>query len=197
MGKSRFARLFYVLTTRSTKRLSLIGTRQEILENPLADLEDDLIIQEAEKFLADLGEIRSLDEALENEPIGTQTQNDSEIEVIPVQEIEDVSILDLCENLHVNIKQASGDFLVGHWLFAGTSQLRCSECGDKPQLVFAKHELDSAGIDEDLHIYAIGCPGCFVVRSFDSERHGNIEGIKDELKITDLLKVKCPSCEGR
>jgi DNA helicase IV len=195
--KSRFARLFYVLTTRSTKRLSLIGTRQEILENPLADLEDDLIIQEAEKFLADLGENYSLDEVITRGPIEIQAQSDSEVEVIAVQEIEDISILDLCENLNVNIKQASGDFLVGHWLFAGTSQLRCSECGDKPQLVFAKHKSDGTVVAGDLHIYAIGCPGCFVVRSFDSERHGNFESIKDELKITDLLKAKCPSCEGR
>ena len=86
--------------------------------------------------------------------------------------------------------------MIGHWLFAGTSQLRCSECGEKPQLVFAKHGTDIAGNEPNLHSYAIGCPGCFAVRSFDTEKHGKLESMQIELKIDELLKSKCPSCRG-
>ena len=40
-GKSRIARLLYVLTTRSTKKLLLVGTDLDDLQSPIADLEDE------------------------------------------------------------------------------------------------------------------------------------------------------------
>jgi hypothetical protein len=195
-AKSRFARLFYVLTTRSTKRLYLIGTNQEVLENPLINLEDDLEDLAMDKLLEDLREINSPSDLVGDAATELSSLSDLIIEADELLEIEDVSILSLCENLRIDIKQASGDFLIGHWLFAGTSQLRCPECGEKPQLVFAKHGTDIAGNEPDLHVYAIGCPGCSVIRSFDSKKHGELESIQFELKIDNLLKNKCPSCGG-
>lgn len=60
-GKSRIARLLYVLTTRSTKKLLLVGTDLNDLQSPIADLEDEefeVPFELNEKFLENLPESR-------------------------------------------------------------------------------------------------------------------------------------------
>ena len=190
--KSRLARLFYVLTTRSTKHLSLIGSDSLSLQYPLIyveyelDLEPEISDSETPITLTAASE-KSVDEdSLEPLEPGLIV---GKIQETPIQRI---SIVELCEKLNVNITQASGDFMEGHWLFAGTSQIRCHECGDKPQLIFAKHS--EGGQSESDHRFAVGCPGCFVVRNFDSMKHGELQVLQSELKVSDFLKTQCPSC---
>lgn len=190
--KSRLARLFYVLTTRSTKRLCLIGSDSLSLQYPLMYVEYELDLElEASDTEAPIALPAASGKSIEensSEPLepGLIVRK---IQDTPKQKI---SIVELCEELNVNITQASGDFMEGHWLFTGTSQIRCHECGDKPQLIFAKHS--EGGQSESDHRFAVGCPGCFVVRNFDSTKHGELLALQSELKVSDFLKTQCPSC---
>ena len=200
---SRFARLFYVLTTRSTKRLIMIGQEEALLRAPLSQME----FEEVEVSLEDLND--SIARAEHAGKISSESQlssqtnktedNSPENKIVAsvTAQMKDISILDICINLNVSIKQASGEFIEGHWLFAGTSQSRCPECREKPQLVFSKHGANILNNDPDQHVFAFGCSGCFAVRHYDPEKNGSISNILEELDIPRLLTKMCPACGGK
>ncbi len=209
-GKSRLARLFYVLATRPTKKLLLVGADTEILHSPLLRIDEedveeldvspmsnefDELIGEAESIL------NSASKEIQNEgkrapfddkPFPATKDSGSETQNFP-----SVSILDICQDLKIDIRQASGEFTFGNWMFAGMTQVRCSDCGDKPQIVFVKHS--DPGSEESLedHHFAITCTGCSVIRDYSSERHGPLESISTELKISILVKNQCLLCGER
>jgi hypothetical protein len=206
-GKSRLARLFYVLATRPTKKLVLIGADSELLRTPLIRIDEEEVEEFDETLLDDelsdlIGEAESILESASKEII-------EEVKIVPIYEKPNsasyesdaisgdyptVSILDLCQDLKIDIRQASGEFTFGNWMFAGMTQVRCSDCGDKPQIVFVKHS-DPENVEtlEDHH-FAITCTGCSVIRDYSSERHGPLESISVELKISILVKNQCLPC---
>ena len=108
-----------------------------------------------------------------------------------------ISILELCQDLKIDIRQASGEFTFGNWMFAGMTQVRCSDCGDKPQMVFVKHSDPENEETLEDHHFAITCTGCSVIRDYSSERHGPLELICAELKISILVKNQCLPCGDR
>lgn len=194
--ESRFARLFYVLTTRSTKRLTLLGTSYDNLVAPLTNLlELDENGEPIGKVTKSEFEPKAITNELSDQEIKAPTVTASGLEK-PTPIIPTVTILDLCSDLNIDIQQASGDFLEGHWLFAGTTQNRCPECGEKPELVFLKHVASSEIEKGSTHVFAIGCSGCSVIRNFDPTKFGDLNQLIAELAIEKLITQKCLGCGG-
>ena len=189
-GKSYLARLFYVLTTRSTKRLTLIGSDMRLLKAPLIDLPEDDYPDP--RFPSDATELAEEEASVDFDTGRVLSPISTPVDITYELKPKDISILEICQGLNIKITQASGDFTTGYWIFAGTSQIRCFECGEKPQLVFVRHSL----LEQNTHLYAVGCPGCFVVRSYDSSKFGELNLVESELKTPALLQSKCPYCKG-
>jgi Cdc6-like AAA superfamily ATPase len=214
---TRIARLFYVLTTRATKSLTLLGDDLETLKFPLLGLDDlnsdDLVDDFDEEFksFSEVSQSRNSGVSEEIDDVD-EYQNDldalieesnelfSDPEVLDfVDELSnqsDTSIIGLCAELGVTIHQASGDFLVGQWLFAGLGQIRCFDCREKPQLVFLKHPAKSLGGSIKDHIVAIVCQSCALVREHQALKFGPIEDVVAGLNVEKLLKTKCTQCGG-
>lgn len=203
-GKSRLARLFYVLATRPTKKLVMIGADSDLLQAPLirideeeleeASIDDefDELISEAEGIL----EAAAEDVIEETKRVSTYEKPRSRpnsSDSLP-DDFPTISILELCQDLKIDIRQASGEFTFGNWMFAGMTQVRCSDCGDKPQMVFVKHSDPENEETLEDHHFAITCTGCSVIRDYSSERHGTLELICAELKISILVKNQCLPC---
>jgi superfamily I DNA/RNA helicase len=206
-GKSRLARLFYVLATRPTKKLVMIGADSDLLHAPLIrideeELEEDSFDDEFDELITEAEGI--LEEATEDDieetkrvstyekPSLRSNSSDSLPEDFPT-----ISILELCQDLKIDIRQASGEFTFGNWMFAGMTQVRCSDCGDKPQMVFVKHSDPENEETLEDHHFAITCTGCSVIRDYSTERHGPLESISAELKISILVKNQCLPCGDR
>ena len=206
-GKSRLARLFYVLATRPTKKLVMIGADSESLRTPLAGIEDEDIeelsiedeyeevIEAAESILDNVTQAE-VAEILKPKKVTLPVEPKDEARREPIEDIHSLSILDLCRDLKVDLRQASGEFTFGNWMFAGMTQVRCSDCGDKPQMVFIKHSDPEVEESVEDHHFAITCTGCSVIRDFSTDRHGSLDSISSELKITALVKNKCLPCGG-
>lgn len=202
-GKSRLARLFYVLSTRSTKKLVLIGPDVNSLKSPLSNVEDDegeLIVTEesenTEESIIQLLESMTNTEVIDEfkSSLGIETTAET---AIRTRDLPEISILTRCQELKVEIRQASGEFLTGYWLFAGMSQVRCNECGEKPQMVFLKHKAITQDAQIEEHYFALACTGCSVIREFEQTKHGSLEKISEELKISALIKSSCLACGGQ
>jgi DNA helicase IV len=202
-AKSRLARLFYVLSTRSTKKLVLIGSELASLKSPLSNLEDDeeesIVSEETEisddslvQLIESMSNLGKIDESKPSIPV------EISVEVLaPTIELPEVSILARCLELKVDLRQASGEYLTGFWLFAGMSQVRCYECGEKPQMVFLKHKKIAQNAQIEEHHFALVCTGCSVIRDFEQTKHGSLENISEELKIPALIKNSCIACGGQ
>lgn len=210
---SRLARLFYVLTTRSTKSLTLVGKDLELLKLPLAEIQADEDVSDSETIEEDddqIDEISSF-ESETSEADREDYEEDLALTIL-IEEAEEIlevssyseyvnddehrSIIDLCESLGVSVQQASGDFLVGQWLFAGMGQVRCIECREKPQLIFIKHRPDSKATTFEGHVIAIVCESCALIREYSSKHFGPIENVLAGLNARQLLNSKCAQCEG-
>ena len=206
-GKSRLARLFYVLATRPTKKLVMIGADSESLRTPLFGIEDEdveeisiddeyeEVIEAAESILDNVTQAE-VAEILKPKKVMSPVEPKDEARRELILDIHSISILDLCRELKVDLRQASGEFTFGNWMFAGMTQVRCSDCGDKPQMVFIKHSDPEVEESVEDHHFAITCTGCSVIRDFSTDRHGSLDSISSELKITALVKNKCLPCGG-
>ena len=206
-GKSRLARLFYVLATRPTKKLVMIGADSESLRTPLVGIEDEdveelliedeyeEVIEAAESILDNVTQAE-VAEILKPKKVMSLVEPKDEARRELILDIHSISILDLCRELKVDLRQASGEFTFGNWMFAGMTQVRCSDCGDKPQMVFIKHSDPEVEESVEDHHFAITCTGCSVIRDFSTDRHGLLDSISSELKITALVKNKCLPCGG-
>jgi DNA helicase IV len=206
-GKSRLARLFYVLATRPTKKLVMIGADSESLRTPLFGIEDEdveeisidddyeEVIEAAESILDNVTQAE-VAEILKPKKVMSPVEPKDEARRELILDIHSISILDLCRELKVDLRQASGEFTFGNWMFAGMTQVRCSDCGDKPQMVFIKHSNPEVEESVEDHHFAITCTGCSVIRDFSTDRHGSLDSISSELKITALVKNKCLPCGG-
>jgi DNA helicase IV len=206
-GKSRLARLFYVLATRPTKKLVMIGADTESLRTPLVGIEDEdveelliedeyeEVIEAAESILDNVTQAE-VAEILKPKKVMSLVEPKDEARRELILDIHSTSILDLCRELKVDLRQASGEFTFGNWMFAGMTQVRCSDCGDKPQMVFIKHSDPEVEESVEDHHFAITCTGCSVIRDFSTDRHGLLDSISSELKITALVKNKCLPCGG-
>ena len=206
-GKSRLARLFYVLATRPTKKLVMIGADSESLRTPLVGIEDEDIeelsiedeyeeVIEAAESILDHVTQAEVAEILKPKKVALPVEPKDEARRKLILDIHSISILDLCRELKVDLRQASGEFTFGNWMFAGMTQVRCSDCGDKPQMVFIKHSDPEVEESVEDHHFAITCTGCSVIRDFSTDRHGSLDSISSELKITALVKNKCLPCGG-
>lgn len=206
-GKSRLARLFYVLATRPTKKLVMIGADSESLRTPLVGIEDEdveelsiedeyeEVIEAAESILDNVTQAE-VAEILKPKKVTSPAEPRDEARRELILDIHSISILDLCRELKVDLRQASGEFTFGNWMFAGMTQVRCSDCGDKPQMVFIKHSDPEVEESVEDHHFAITCTGCSVIRDFSTDRHGLLDSISSELKINALVKNKCLPCGG-
>lgn len=206
--KSRLARLFYVLSTRATKSLYLVGNKRVFLENPLTNVPDDeeetqgsVNEKEDEELFVENVLINStVLETFENAktlPLlrGKAHSSSSTGELEDTQLLQSMSIEMLCKQLNVPIKQMSEECLNGQWIFVGATQIKCDECADKPQLVFIKHPHNKHEFLDEKHIYAFGCTNCSTIRIRQQDSILEKTSLNEELKITALLKRDCLGCD--
>jgi DNA helicase IV len=201
-AKSRLARLFYVLATRSTTTLTLIGNDLKGLKEPLYLCEDDegsdeISFDSDEGFLDEVEVVPNV-ESVDEDVISIAEENLVQSETtnkFKVYSGVDISILELCQKFNINIKQASGDFLIGQWLFAGNGQIRCAECREKPQAVFVKHRGSDTGKTLASHSVALACSNCCFIREYSESVFGPLQKLNEELNIPRLLKDECKGCQ--
>jgi DNA helicase IV len=180
--KSRLARLFYVLTTRSTKRLILIGNSLEALQNPF-----EFIPEEEEEDLAIDSDILKIDElvilpAVENQEIT------EDLGMLGVQE--------QCANFDIFIPDGDSRFSQGYWFFIGTSQLGCSECHTKPLYIFRRHYASSSSGNLKIsHLWALVCTSCLTISDKKRFEESEIIYVETELSMEKQIEILCPECQ--
>jgi hypothetical protein len=64
-------------------------------------------------------------------------------------------------------------------------------------MVFLKHRENKVKEKEEPHHFALVCPGCSVIRDFEIAKHGPLDNILSELKISELIKNECVLCERK
>lgn len=230
-GKSRIARLLYVLTTRSTKKLLLVGTDLNDLQSPIADLEDEEFEVSSEledSYLTDLGEYakpvfgeslpssgepdlmdrlekffpgfkkRVKDEGL-FEPVQSASNAIDEFDLELTSDLEiptqNFGVSDYCrqsDKPEIARIQSDESFNTGSWFFAGLTQTRCYECNSKPQLLFMRHTITTAG--SNTHKWGLGCQDCAVVSHGMKYSKEIYSAISKELEIEKSLNHLCLGC---
>jgi hypothetical protein len=162
----RSARLMYVNVTRSTKKLYMIGSSQDQVNDPV----DSYLSLESEDYESKLEELLGdMNEYVEGEEKGETLE-------IPSASDNPTSIPSLCKNFGLEISTVSQKFNIGEWKYLGSTQSRCYECGSKPQLFFTETNSKS---DE----FALVCTRCEVIREDSNYEQEVIDGILQELEI--------------
>jgi len=160
---SRSARLIYVNTTRSTKKLYVLGTTQEQVEDPVDAYSKEDVDADREYATEDFSEFI---EPLEEEKISQENISDSPF-----------SVAALCRELNIDVSTTDISFTIGTWKYCGSTQARCLDCGTKPQHVFDKR-------DEASDSFAIVCERCAVIRDSNYYDPETVDEIIIELDIS-------------
>ncbi len=178
-GLGRIARILYVLTTRSTKSLILLGQNEYDLANPLLDLEIEGYVQEFDT------DTIQYDDADAKELEGSDLSND---------EISK-SVRDYCSEFGFEISSPVERFNTGDWFFLGLSQQKCVNCGTKPQYVFRRHYVsERKGQETVYHYWAIVCTRCRTILDGNSYDRKILDSIDQELQMNQVIFEKCRQC---
>lgn len=161
---SRSARLIYMNTTRSTKKLYMIGATQEQVLDPVEAYSNEDDSDGRDYSTEDISEFV---EPLEEEKEVSQEEfSDSPF-----------SVTALCRELNIDVSTTDTSFITGTWKYCGSTQARCVDCGTKPQHVFDKQK-------EVLDSFAIVCERCAVIRDSNSYDSETVDQILMELDIS-------------
>ena len=160
----RTARLLYVMTTRATKRLYLIGPNQEELQNLLQtyhQMKYGVSLPKLEKY-SDRSNDQVLPETNDYQEEFTNTRTG-----IPI----------LCKQFNLEISTTDSQFLEADWTYRGLTQRRCYECASKPQLFFQRITSEYATF------FAMVCTRCLTIRGNDFYEDDTLELVKEELGL--------------
>jgi hypothetical protein len=177
---SKAARLMYVLTTRSTQQLHVIGRNSAEVKKPIQYYEN-------------------MDVKEENIQI---TVNDIDIELEPEEKDTDEAVLNsfaaistipiLCAEFNMEIDTTDPELNSNGWFYVGLTQnTRCVACNFKQQQVFRRHILVKNKIS---HPGVFVCLGCLVARhstDFGSEVLRNVDS---ELLQDSSVEHLCSEC---
>jgi hypothetical protein len=177
---SKAARLMYVLTTRSTQFLHVIGRNSLEVKKPIQyyeamDLSDEEIGIMFEDLKIELPEIQELTPA---EPGSLAYSNSS----VPA----------LCEDFNMIISTTDPNLLESGWFYVGLTQsTRCISCNFKQQQVFRRHQNVSNKIS---HPGAFVCLGCLVARLSTNYNSQVLLDVDKELIHETTIEKLCLDC---
>jgi hypothetical protein len=178
---SKAARLMYVLATRPTQHLHIIGRNSMESKRPI-DFYNKLDLQEEDVQLS----ISDLEIEI-SESTTTDLSNPGSIS------IGETSIVKLCRDFNLQINTTDEQFLANGWFYLGLSQnMRCVSCNFKQQQVFRTH-LEVDGIVS--HPGAFVCLGCMVARKSSVYSRDNLALVDLELLNGSKVDLFCETCQ--
>jgi hypothetical protein len=175
------ARLMYVLSTRPTQHLHVIGRNSLESKRPI-DFYNKLDFPEEETLptLEDLNLNIAESDLL-------STSNAGSIE------IGETSIVKLCKDFNLQINTTDEQFLSEGWFYLGLSQnTRCVSCNFKQQQVFRFH-LEVNGVVT--HPGAFVCLGCLVARKSSVYSREILAFVDSELLHESKIDIFCETCQ--
>ena len=178
----RLARLFYVITTRSTKKLHVVAETEEEILNPIFEfrkkIDSTIYSSNIELLKIDL----EVDQIIDNEK-GEFLEN------LAIR-----SIPKLCENFGLQITTIDPFMLSDNWFYLGMTNVRCVACGWRQQQVFRKHQLSSKGALS--HPGALVCLSCLVARNGNEYSTDSLNTIDEELNFKQQVNQLCLDCQN-
>lgn len=178
---SKAARLMYVLATRPTQHLHIIGRHSVESKRPI-DFYNNLDLQ-AEEASISIGDL----EVEISETVSLETSNPGSIVA------GETSIVKLCKGFNLEINTSDEQFLADGWFYLGLSQnIRCVSCNFKQQQVFRTH-LEVDGIVS--HPGAFVCLGCLVARKSSVYPREGLALVDSELLNDSKVELFCETCQ--
>ena len=177
---SKAARLMYVLVTRPTQMLHVIGRTSVEAKKPI-------------DFYSKL-EIFEQDQALTLEDVQLDFTETTEIVSSSPGSIEfsESSIPALCSEFNLAISTTDDQMLESGWFYVGiTQKTRCVSCNFKQQQVFRLHSEEKGKI---AHPGALVCLGCLVARKSSAYSSEVLSQVDSELLHDLTIESKCESC---
>lgn len=176
---SKAARLMYVLTTRSTQYLHVIGRNLMEVKSPIKYY---LNMESNEDYIAltieDLDIDPSIDELEVPRPASIRYSK--------------TSVPTLCANFNLIISTSDEEFLKDGWFYVGLTQnTRCVSCNFKQQQVFRRHVYSK---NVASHPGTLVCLGCLVPRHNSDYAPKILESIDSELLHETLIENICAEC---
>jgi DNA helicase IV len=189
----RPARMMYVMSTRSTRRLHILGMRTDELDDPL--------ISYRRSPKQDIEPSQDIDSETANLP-----EVDTEKLIIDIEELikeweelaaDEKSVAELCEKFGMKIVSSNERFSTGSWFFLGLTQEKCVNCGLKPQHIFRRHYIsDRQGIKTVYHYWAIVCGRCNTILDGTSYSREALNRISIELDAEKSILESCKNCDS-
>ena len=189
----RPARMMYVMSTRSTRRLHILGMRTDELDDPL--------INYRRSPKQDIEPSQDIDSERANLP-----EVDTEKLIIDIEELikeweelaaDEKSVAELCEKFGMKVVSSNERFSTGSWFFLGLTQEKCVNCGLKPQHIFRRHYIsDRQGIKTVYHYWAIVCGRCNTILDGTSYSREALNRISIELDAEKSILESCKSCDS-
>lgn len=178
IGKA--ARLMYVLTTRATKQLFVIGRSAKESRNPL-----EIFINGSQDQNTNIFTLEQMEYHLPDLEVLNQ-HGPSSIE------LKDTSLPVLCSKFNMQISTKDPEMLEEGWYYLGLSQnTRCVSCNFKQQQVFRRHLVGDGKIS---HPAALVCLGCLVARKSSNYRKEALDSIDNELLNGVSIESVCEEC---
>jgi hypothetical protein len=175
------ARLMYVLTTRPTQHLHIIGRTIVESKKPI-DFYNKLDLEEEEILLT----LEDLDLDISKGDVFDTSSPSSIL-------IGETSVISLCKEFNLEINTTDEQFLSDGWFYLGLSQnTRCVSCNFKQQQVFRFH-LEVDGIVS--HPGAFVCLGCLVARKSSVYSREILAFVDSELLHESKIDLFCEDCQ--
>jgi hypothetical protein len=177
---SKAARLMYVLTTRSTQQLHVIGRNSAEVKKP---------IQYYEKM-----DLKEEDIGITLNDIEIGLLNEDYFETSEVVKADDAisSIPALCSDFNLDIHTTDPELNSDGWFYVGLTQnTRCIACNFKQQQVFRRHLSIKNKIS---HPGAFVCLGCLVPRHSTEFGIEVLKNVDSELLQDNSVENLCLDC---
>jgi hypothetical protein len=185
----RAARNLYVMSTRATKKLYLIGQNEEELLSPEI-FEIEGLVADIEQILETIIEASAAEE--------NATQETLEISIDEPKEVagqHDVSISELCKKYNLHLQSSKERFNQGNWFFLGFTQVKCINCDTKPQYIFRRHYvIENSGEEKVYHYWGIVCSKCESILDGSSYPRWLLDKIAEELDASKSIPELCREC---
>ena len=178
LGKS--ARLMYVLSTRSTQNLFVVGHSAAEAKNPIKIMQ-----QGAPDFVEEKLELSQIIEKLPELTLFESQKFD-------LTEMDLTSIPNLCAKFNMQISSSDSELLSGGWFYVGLTQsTRCVSCNFKQQQVFRKHAILKGKL---IHPGVFVCLGCLVARKSSDYASEILKAVDKELLHGASIEGLCEEC---
>lgn len=183
----RLARLFYVISTRSTKKLHVIGSSELEIYDPINASKVD---PSSDEFLPEVKIIRSEEE---NHRISDSIDEITN-EIDSIFQLGSKSIPKLCEKFGMAVNTSDPSMLTNDWFYLGMTNQPCIACGYRQQQVFRKHFVNSRG--QISHPGAFVCLSCLVARNGEEFESSYLSRVDDEMHFKSQLLTLCLDCSN-